>query len=67
MHGYSGDLSWSPLGLIGLYIHEMSEAFMPNMDYPGPCLSCISDNCELWDENYSEKKDEKSDGKDKKD
>lgn len=28
---------------------------MPNMDYPGPCLSCISDSCGLWDENYSER------------
>lgn len=42
---------------------------MPNMDYPGPCLSCISDSCQLWDENISEKsekKDRKSDRKDKK-
>lgn len=22
---------------------------MPNMDYPGPCLSCISE-CGLWDD-----------------
>lgn len=27
---------------------------MPNMDYPGPCASCISDNCEAWEENYSQ-------------
>ncbi len=33
---------------------------MPNMDYPGPCLSCISDSCGLWDETYTESKDEKS-------
>lgn len=37
---------------------------MPNMDYPGPCSSCIADNCDLWDENYSK---ETSDSKDKKD
>ena len=22
---------------------------MPNMDYPGPCLSCINE-CGLWDD-----------------
>ena len=32
---------------------------MPNMDYPGPCLSCVSDSCTLWDENSSETRDEK--------
>jgi hypothetical protein len=36
---------------------------MPNMDYPGPCLSCIDHSCGLWDENLSESKDEKSEGK----
>lgn len=39
---------------------------MPNMDYPGPCPSCIADTCGLWDENYSERQDEKSDSKDEK-
>ena len=33
---------------------------MPNMDYPGPCLSCIDHSCGLWDESPSESKDEKS-------
>ncbi|WP_338669514.1 hypothetical protein [Pseudodesulfovibrio methanolicus] len=33
---------------------------MPNMDYPGPCLSCIDTSCGLWDENVSERKDERS-------
>ena len=39
---------------------------MPNMDYPGPCSSCIADNCGLWDETYTEKKDEKKDKDEKK-
>lgn len=42
---------------------------MPNMDYPGPCHSCISDSCTLWDENMTEKSDSKkrkSESKDKK-
>lgn len=34
---------------------------MPNMDYPGPCSSCIADNCDLWDENYSKEPKRKSD------
>lgn len=43
---------------------------MPNMDYPGPCASCISDYCGLWEENYSqhdfsdEKKENKGESKD---
>ncbi len=40
---------------------------MPNMDYPGPCSSCIADNCDLWDENYSKETDtKKKDSKDEK-
>ncbi|MDD3311561.1 hypothetical protein [Pseudodesulfovibrio sp.] len=35
---------------------------MPNMDYPGPCLSCIADNCELWDQNLTESQDERNEG-----
>lgn len=31
---------------------------MSNMNYPGPCLSCIDHTCGLWDENLSESKDE---------
>lgn len=31
---------------------------MPNMDYPGPCLSCIDHACGLWDDNRDEKRDE---------
>ncbi|BCS89611.1 hypothetical protein [Pseudodesulfovibrio sediminis] len=43
------------------------EDAMPNMDYPGPCLSCIDHTCGLWDENLSERKDEKKrDNKDEK-
>lgn len=34
---------------------------MPNMDYPGPCLSCIDHSCGLWDENITESKDESND------
>jgi hypothetical protein len=42
-------------------IHTLTqEAVMPNMDYPGPCLSCIDTSCGLWDENVSESKDERS-------
>jgi hypothetical protein len=33
---------------------------MPNMDYPGPCLSCIDNTCGLWDENVPERKDDRS-------
>lgn len=39
---------------------------MPNMDYPGPCSSCIADNCDLWDENYSKETDHKDQSKDEK-
>ena len=35
---------------------------MPNMDYPGPCLSCIADSCGLWDENITESQDERDQG-----
>lgn len=45
---------------------------MPNMDYPGPCASCIADNCGLVDENYSQhdfsddRKERKAESKDEK-
>jgi len=32
---------------------------MPNMDYPGPCHSCIDHTCGVWDENLTESKDDK--------
>lgn len=33
---------------------------MPNMDYPGPCLSCISDTCGdgLWDDVREDRQEE---------
>lgn len=34
---------------------------MPNMDYPGPCLSCISDTCGLWDDNDDKEKTQTTD------
>ena len=42
-----------------------TEDTMPNMDYPGPCLSCIDHSCGLWDENISESKDERSEEEDR--
>lgn len=35
---------------------------MPNMDYPAPCLSCIGNECGLWDETYTESQDEQREG-----
>lgn len=34
---------------------------MANMDYPGPCLSCIDTTCGLWDDDRNRESTQSSD------